>query len=132
MTKQPRFGGSFAPPLSQEKLAAYKVLASNASPRIKDAMNELIMMVSKFNETPRSNAAAQLHPSGAAMIVPLEAKEVERIYDHVPWEDELHGMSKVFEGIPKGELRNAAYHLLWFGWELFKDREPLTTDKLPK
>jgi endonuclease III len=130
MTKQPRFGGSFAPPLSQEKLAAYKVLASNAPPRIKDAMNELIVMVSKFKETPDSTLSAQLHPSGAAMVVPLEKQEVDRIWDFVPWDDELATMNKVFESIPKGELRNAAYHLLWFGRELCNDREPLTTDKL--
>jgi hypothetical protein len=36
----------------------------------------------------------------------------------------------LFDGLRAGELRNAAFHLLWFCKELTLDREPLTVDKL--
>ena len=65
-------------------------------------------------------------------MVPLEEAEVERIFDVVPWDHELDAIQSLFDGIPpeKRDLRNAAFHLLWFGKELVKDREPMTIDTI--
>jgi hypothetical protein len=65
-------------------------------------------------------------------IVPLHPAEVERIWDHVPWDHELDGIQRLFDAIPASQkdLRNAAFHLLWYAKELAHDREPITQDKL--
>lgn len=128
-----RIGGSFAPPLTAEKLAHYKSLAKNAGGQIGDYMAQLAKMLETFRETPDSQQPGTPHPSGRGTIVPLEDAEIERIWDVVPWAEELDVIGKVFDTIPaatQAELRNAAFHLLWFGRELCADREPITNDKL--
>lgn len=133
----PRFGGSFAPPLPDAKLAEYEQLAASAPPQVTDYMRQLIAMMRKFRETPESTRPGTPHPvSGLGlMIVPLEAKEVERIWDHVPWPQECDVMGSVFEAIDNAThkpLRDAAFHLLWFARELCADREPITNDKIKR
>jgi len=124
-------GGSFAPPLTPEKLEDYKVLAEECQDRKVDGyMADLIKMVELFRETPESKNGGSAHPSGRGAIVPLEDSEIERIWDAVPWPEECDVMGKAFDVLPPGDLRNAAYHLLWYARELASDREPITTDKL--
>ena len=151
-----KFGGSFAPPLSKGKLATYEKLALECQDRrVKDEMQKLIKMMKKFQETPESPLKGSPHPVGpnasrggrTPMIVMLEDKEVKRIFEVVPWEDECELVSEIFSKLPSGssqgpgrkhivtnqtvyDLRNAAFHLLWFARELAADREPLTNDKL--
>jgi hypothetical protein len=50
----------------------------------------------------------------------------------VPWRYEIEAMQRLFDGIDPAEkeLRDAAFHLLWFVTELERDREPVTNDKL--
>lgn len=138
----------FAPPLNEAELAEYKSLAESAEEPVRDAMASLITMVEKFRETPESKLPGVAletpytqspfrdgkgNPKAPPQIVPLEDSEVERIWDYVPWGHELNAMGQVFEQIPhesKPELRNAAFHLLWFGRELLLDREPMTNDKI--
>jgi len=131
--KQKHIGGSFAPPLSNERLEAYKSLANSATPQVKDYMLQLAKMLEVFRETPDSTNPGAPHPSGRVVIVPLEDAEIKRIWDFVPWSQELDVMGAVFDKINatiQKELRNAAFHLLWFGRELCADREPITNDKL--
>lgn len=131
--KPVRFGGSFAPPLTAEKLAAYRTLAETAEPEAKDAMQKLLLMAETFQMTGESKLGGTPHPSGRGTVVPLEEAEKERIFDVVPWEKELRMYGQVFETISHEthpDLRNAAFHLLWYGKELCLDREPITNDKL--
>lgn len=126
-------GGSFAPPLDDAKLARYQDLAANASAQIKDLMTKLIEMLKVFRQTPKSTLPAVKHPSGRGLIVPLDAVEIERIWAHVPWAEELTMYGQVFDQIDPvidKEVRDAAFHLLWFGRELCLDREPTTNDLL--
>ena len=107
---------------------------------VKEEMGDYLRMLRSFRETPDSSAAASGRLSAtiggrsmACEVVPLEDAEVKRIWDLVPWEHECEVTGQVFEKIPADthkELRNAAFHLLWFGRELCRDREPLTKDKL--
>lgn len=129
---QVRVGGSFAPPITPETLAQYKGLASKAEPRVKDGMTELITMLEEFNKTPVSTLFPVLHMSGAANVIPLTPEEIVRIDHCVPWDHELEAIGKVFNAIKDTVLRKAAFHLLWYGWELFRDREPITNDKVGK
>lgn len=127
-------GGCFAPPLTPEKLANYRAMASAAPPEIGEAMSKLCDMVAKFQETPDSSLPDQPTNIPGLSLVPLEPDEVQRIWDWVPWGDELKLYAARFETISPTDqkpLRDAAHHLLWYGWELFNDREPLTRDKLP-
>lgn len=125
-----RFGGSFAPPL--DSLEPYKSLAATAPEQVKDYMTKLIVMLETFRQTPDSTLPGSPHPSGRGNIVPLDDAEVKRIWDVVPWSEELDAMAVVFDriGPEQKPLRDAAFHLLWFGRELCADREPITSDKL--
>jgi hypothetical protein len=151
-------GGSFAPPLTDEKLAEYELLAKDCPDRrAAGYMADLCKMMRVFRETPESKAKPRKHPV-AGLMVPLEEAEVQRIWDFVPWAEECDLMGATFDKLQKGEcaenatrmavwqlkgstasappelldtrLRDAAFHLLWFARELEKDREPCTRDKL--
>jgi hypothetical protein len=128
----PPLGGSFAPPLDKDKIAAYRKLACPHQ-SVADAIKQLCDMVELFQQTPRSMQPSTKHQSGVGTITPLSLDEVERIWDAVPWEHEIEGMRQLFDKIdPVADkaVRNAAFHLLWFAIELNKDREPLTNDML--
>jgi hypothetical protein len=86
-------------------------------------------MVRVFNETPSSKLEGDTHQSGVGKIIPLEKEEIERIWDVVPWPKECDVIGECFDKLT-GELRNAAFHLLWYARELAIDREPITNDKL--
>jgi hypothetical protein len=133
MPKQ-RFGGSFAPPLTDEKLAAYKQFADAAAdPQIRDAMLVLHNCAAQWWEQPESTGDGRPHPSGRGVIVDLDQPIAAALFDHIPWKDELDVFAARFDGIDavaSKELRDAAFHLLWFARELDLDREPLTANKL--
>jgi hypothetical protein len=122
-------GGSFAPPISDEQITSYEAMAKSADRRVSQYMLELVKMLRVFRQTPDSTLPGSPHPVKGVMI-PLENTEIERIWEYVPWPEECDVIDGVFASLPSGELRNAAYHLLWFARELTKDREPITADKL--
>lgn len=127
-------GGCFAPPLTEERLAAYKGLidALPASP-LKDAMGECHACCAKWWELPESTGGGKPHPAGKGVIVPLEAAHSKALWDHIPWDEQLAMFGGLFDTIDNATqkpLRDAAFHLLWHCAELAKDREPMTNDKL--
>lgn len=134
MPTRVRFGGSFAPPIDDDTLDRYEELAESCPDRkAGEAMASLCTMLRTFRETPESKEAGKPHPSGRGTIVPLESTEVERIDPVVPWPEELDVYGTwfdKFDPVADKELRDAAFHLLWFGRELTQDREPMTADKL--
>lgn len=135
-----RVGGSFAPPVDKDMLEAYRAAAESAPAEVQEAIGKLADMVEHFQKTPRSKARGSPHPSGAPILItPLEEAEVKRIWDHVPWETECDMYQRLFDALPVGakgsaeaNLRNAAFHLLWFAKELSRGREPLTNDQLKR
>lgn len=129
----PRIGGTFAPPLTDKMLTRYQELAQTASPQVREAMLILVNMMQRFNETPDSTQPGSPHLSGVGTIIPLHKDEIARMDEHVPWKEELEMFGDLFEQLDpesQKELRNAAFHLLWFGKELVLDRQPITSDKL--
>lgn len=133
MAKQTYIGGSFAPPLTPAKLKQYVELAADASPQVTEAMAVLADAVEAYWKHKPSKQAGTAHPSGRGFIVPLEPETIKALDSAVPWNEELEMYAKVFDRIDpvaQRDLRNAAFHLLWFGRELFLDREPITADKL--
>lgn len=99
----PRIGGSFAPPLTPERIARARALAAAhpaATPQVREIVEKLCTMAEVFHQTPRSPLKGVAHPSGAAInIVPLEAAEQRRIWDHVPWDTECAMYRQVAEGV---------------------------------
>ena len=124
-------GGSMAPPIDAAKLAAYTKMIKDAPEQVQDAMTTLLDMADLYLKGPAAKAAGKArgtpHPSGVGNVVPLEDAEVKRLWDAVPWDEELQMFAAVFDRIDpvaEKDLRNAAFHLLWLGRELFLDREP--------
>jgi hypothetical protein len=99
----PQIGGSFAPPIDAEKLKNYKRLAQSADPKTRSIMLSLIQMVAKFTETPKSKMNGHSHPVGRGTITPLEATEIERIDDVVPWDYECDAMQVALEKVQQEE-----------------------------
>jgi hypothetical protein len=119
-----------APAITDEKLARYKKLAQSCESKLAgESMVELITMLETFRQTPESGQPMKRDVCGLP-VQPLDATEVERIWDVVPWRDELKLMTKRFHGITDQETRDAAFHLAWYGYELTNDREPSTKDKI--
>mgnify|MGYP001611048435 CR=1 FL=1 len=110
-----RIGGSFAPPLDDNKIGEYRKLAEKAPRPILDAMMALCDMVDVFYETPRSAMPSFPDRTGVALITPLETDKIELLDPHVPWKHELDGYASIFDTLdPKDDkkLRDAAFHLL--------------------
>jgi hypothetical protein len=124
-------GGSMAPPLDAAKITEYRKLAEGAPDQVKEGMTTLLAMADSYAKGPAAKAAGTkagtAHASGMGNVVPLEDAEVKRLWDVVPWNEELEMYGKIFERIDPSsskKLRDAAFHLLWLGRELFLDREP--------
>jgi hypothetical protein len=126
-----RFGGCFAPPLTDSLLSAYATLIKNSEPSaVRDAMQCCVDCVKQWWALPESTSGGSPHPSGRGQIVPLDEDCLMKIDEQVPWDHELYGIQTLFDGMPAGPARECAFHLLWHVRELALGREPITTDKL--
>ena len=138
-----------APPLTDAKLAAYdKLIKDCDDARVADAMAMLMKCVKAWWVLPESKRESRglvlMHRDDPAKerkpitvpVTPLEETHVASLDAVTPWMAELDHLSKgdvgLFDKLPLGELRNAAFHLLWHVKEITLDREPMTMDKLPK
>lgn len=125
-------GGSFAPPLPDTKLTRYEKLAETAPEKVKEAMLTLIKCVKAWKKEKPSAVKGSPHPSGRGTITPLTKEQVKKLWNDVPWMEEITLYETWFDTIPptSKELRDAAFHLTWFAKELTMDREPVTNDLL--
>lgn len=127
-------GGSFAPPLTEEKFDAYADIINGLDPSpVKDAMNVLFKCCSEWWDLPESTGEAREHGSGIGSIVDLDEPVRVKLDEHIPWAHELDAMARLFDSIDpvrQKELRDAAHLLLWHVRELDLGREPITADKL--
>jgi hypothetical protein len=170
----------FAPPLTDDLLAEYRVLVEKFNPKdldpsvlpdalvvgkntysinseewkshahqLYDALSGLLKCVDKWWELPESGRSDgerfkvrhKLQKGGDLQEItvhfkPLEKAHQEELFDLIPWARELDTLSNsedtgILDTLPLGNVRNAAFHLLWHVRELCNDREPLTHDKLP-
>lgn len=132
------FGGSFAPPLSDELLDSYADLIGDLdhASQLHDILTKLFACACKWWEMPDSKGTeVRNHPSGVGVIVPLEDKYKADLFDLIPWKEELEVYQRKLDEIDpvsQKDLRNAAFHLLWHVKELEMDREPLTAEKITR
>lgn len=144
MTAKPMPVACFAPPLTDDQIAAYEKLANglpDSRGDVRDAMRECLAAVKLWWELPESKGSAkdqsvELRHRGQETLVKLVSLTpdlVQKLWDAVPWGYELDAMQSLFDRIDPAEkgLRDAAFHLLWHARELCLDREPLTRDRLP-
>lgn len=128
----------FAPDLTQDKLDDYEILGLHIKdPQIKDYYTRCLECVKQWWQLPESSLKAKteidvLHQgvNKKVSIVPLEKSHQEQLFNSLPWLTDCEPIGKAFDTIPQGELRDAAFHLLWYVIELTNDREPITQSKL--
>jgi hypothetical protein len=129
-------GGSFAPRLPPERLKECLAHAESAPPGVAKAMRALAAAVGAHHGLARPKKAGRPHPVGVGTVVPLEGHAKAALDEHLPEGDELDAYAARFEAIPAEDkdLRDAAFHLLWYCRELRLGREPLFAEdlKLPK
>lgn len=126
-----RIAGSFAAPLTKEMLQKYAALI-NLVPQgqLKEVLVSLLTCVSKWWGLPESTGTGVLHPCGKGIAVPLDEDIAKTLDPLIPWPSEMVSNQELLETIPSGDLRNAAFHLLWHVKELEIGREPVTLDKV--
>lgn len=131
----PQIGGSFAPPLSDDKIKSYKELIDKLpASQLKEVLTGLYTCCTTWWGLPDPIGTATVkHPSGRGTMVRLDESHAILLDDHIPWENEIRMIEKIIDDIdPVTEkpLRDAAHHLLWHVKELNLGREPITSDKL--
>jgi len=134
-----------APPLTDETLDRYRRLAAAAPGPVRDSMLACLVAVAHWWELPDSSRTDGerlkiLHrpqsdkPRSESVyeLVPLEDSHREQLDDMIPWAHEIEAMQRLFDTIPgeQKELRDAAFHLLWYLKELDLGREPATLDRI--
>lgn len=136
-----------APPLTDSKLEQYRgIITKSSEGPVKDAATKLLVCVETWWNLPESKRTdgprlkllhrptqGQERVEKTIELVPIEKDHQKTLYDLIPWDYELNAMDALFDSVPNDtqkELRDAAFHLLWFVRELNLDREPLTADKL--
>ena len=135
----------FAPDITDSLLSKYQSLISaSMDATLKDKLNGLLACVKAWWDLPESKRAdgdeyttLLKGEEVTYKIVPLEKEAVEKLDSVTPYMDDLNSLSNAagtgrFDTIPNGDLRNAAFHLLWYCKEITLDREPLTLSKLKK
>lgn len=139
-----RFGGSFAPPLTDKMLADYGAMIADVDPQTEmgEALRTCMKCVKAWWDVPVSSGGTFNHPGNPFMIggqpVHVLVHEMDEgtktaLWDSTPWMAELAHYGKLFDELHPGsqrDLRNCAFHLLWHCKEICSDREPLTMDKL--
>lgn len=133
MSSKTYYGGSFAPELSESDLAFYKSQIDKTDPQtvLGDYLRKTLKPIETWWNLPESvGPSGELHPSGRGVLQPLDAEVAEELWEDIPWQAEINAIQAEFEKMPTGELRNIAFHLLWYLNELNLDREPLTRQRV--
>ncbi len=130
-----RFGGAFAPPISQAHLTGYTILIDAVADATKRAaLQRLLSCVTHWYNLPESDPTqGKMHPCGVGTIIPLDSTVKNALAQHIPSGPEIKIYEAVAESINHNthkDLRNAAHHLLWHVKELALGREPITLDKV--
>jgi hypothetical protein len=130
---------SHAPPITPAILTDYEALAERVAetdPR-RLWMQRLCRMLRLFWETPESTLEGTPNPSeNGTVIVPLEEAEKRRVFEAVPFPQELNVYAAEFnkwrnDHEDEKPFRDAAGHLVWYAREINNGREPITADKVP-
>ncbi len=125
-----------APPLTDVKLAKYAALGTQLVGEIASEYARCLACVKAWWELPESKLPAVKftavkggHTPAEMHVVPLEAGHIASLDAVTPWLRELETLKTLFD-VLTGEVRDAAFALLWYAIEISLDREPVTQEKL--
>jgi hypothetical protein len=133
MSSRTYYGGSFAPEMSETDFRYYKsrIDQTDVETVLGDYLRKTLKPIETWWDLPESvGPSGELHKSGRGVLQPLDAEVLEALWEDIPWEPEINAIQAEFEKMPTGELRNIAFHLLWYLKELNLDREPLTRQRV--
>lgn len=97
MTHVVHRGGSFAPPFSDDLLAAYDALAASGSSPAHDALRTTLACVKRWWDLPVSTGAGKPDRTGRALAIPLDDALRADLDASIPWEHELRGLEEVHD-----------------------------------
>lgn len=112
------FGGSFAPPLTDELLARYAAIIAGLDPKERTTaiLRELEACAIAWWNEPESGGNGKPHPvfgSKVAMI-DLDAEIAARLWDTTPWADDLEAWKPILETLEaEPHARNQAKLAVW-------------------
>lgn len=108
-------GGSFAPPLSDEKIEEYKEMIDGLEDGpVKESMTTLMNCCGVWWDLPEPEGTeTSIHPATVgrkdlqgrdrqATIVRLQKDHADALDEHIPWGHELKGMRELFDSLPTG------------------------------
>ena len=142
MDKQNVRVACLAPSLTDEKLAEWveKINAVENGTELRDALDTLLKCVLEWWNIRESTEKTIVASTGVANVsgpdVRLQHFDDELkdlLFETTPWMKELNVLGELFESldpITQTDLRNMAFHMLWFAKEICNDREPLTLDRI--
>lgn len=128
-----------APPLTDEKLVEYRNLINGVAKgsELRSVLDELYACVWSWWDAPLSTEKERIVGTGTDLtsgpdvrLQLLDKATQDKLWEHVPWSYELDSMKPILELIGPKDIRDCAFHLLWFAIELCNDREPLTLERI--
>lgn len=123
----------FAPPITDGHLSSWQALVKGTKGLTRHALETLHALVQQHKAHHQPSEApplaSQTYDVGVAHHIPLHHDTKTAVAEHLPTDEEMKVYDELF-GKLQGELRDMAYHLLWYALELKKGREPITKDKL--
>lgn len=126
-----RLGLSMAPTLTLRDLQRYRRLAADAGGEVGEALEQLAdlaWMYLHLGPLP-PDAPGEPHPAApAARVMALTEAQRQALGPLLPWPHRLQELGILFGALDprsQGDLRTAAYHLLWLAGELSLGRHPL-------
>lgn len=118
-TKTPQsFGGSFAPPLTDELLAQYDVLVSALDSREQttDIIKQLLACVRAWWNEPDSTGGGKPHPvfGKAVAMIDLDGDIAARLWEAIPWREELESWAPLLDKLESEKVqRNGVKLSTW-------------------
>lgn len=114
MSHQVHRGGSFAPPFSDDQLAAYEQLAAGGSSPAHDALRTTLACVKRWWDLPTSTGSGLPDRTGRALEIPLDPAIRADLEPAIPWEHELRGLESVLDACQaEAVAANAARLAAW-------------------
>lgn len=128
----------FGPPLTDTLLSTYtSLINSQPAGELRDALLSCYNCVMAWWNAPESTEKPTHWAFRDKLVpeIPLSKELLKQLDSTTPWLRELDTLSNsagtgLFDNL-EGDLRNCAFHLLWYAKEISLDREPMSMDKLP-
>lgn len=127
----------FAPPLDDSTLVKYESMISSVNDaELKEGLLKCLACVKAWYVLPESKGTGRtlgiLHKDQphTYTVTPLEDSYIKSLWDVTPWIKDCEPLKVLFDQIKPKDIKDMAFHLLWYTIEIALDREPVSQDKL--